>query len=208
MAARWLVWSLSALPWNVLIMLGNAALAPTTVLASQRRPDHAGDTKVGFVKLPSRNQVVDDGFLLGDPIHLGHEPGVVRHAPDVEPRREADEDGTEKVDKIGLIWGLLVPWHFGLRLMRDSLGPALALAVNANKVVIQFRPQKKSDAANMPDIQGCSGQHFPLIRRQVTHRPLKRPHVWWRIGDHLPTHPLNRVDNEKGKRNAGIDGHP
>lgn len=85
-------------------MLGDAALAPTTVLASQRRPDHAGDAKVGLVKLPSRNQVVDDGFLLGDAVHLGHEPRVVRHTPNVEPRREADEDGTEKIDEICLVW--------------------------------------------------------------------------------------------------------
>ena len=84
-------------------MLGDAALASPTVLAPQRRPDHAGNAKVVLVKLPCRDEVVDDGLLFGDPIHLGHEPGVIRHAPDVEPRREADKDGAEEVEKICLV---------------------------------------------------------------------------------------------------------
>ena len=84
-------------------MLGDAALASSTVFAPQRRPDHAGNAKVGIVKLPCRDEVVDDGLLLGDPIHLGHEPGVIRHTPDVKPRREADKDGAEEVEKICLV---------------------------------------------------------------------------------------------------------
>ena len=64
---------------NVLIMLGDTTTAPPTVFAPKRRTNHAGDTKVGLVELPEADKLVDDGFLLGNTVQLGHKAWVVHH---------------------------------------------------------------------------------------------------------------------------------
>ena len=75
---------------HLLVMPRDTALAPAAMLASQRSPDHARNTKVGLVKLPETNQLVDDGLLFRNAIHLGNKSWIVHHAPDVEPCRQGN----------------------------------------------------------------------------------------------------------------------
>jgi hypothetical protein len=65
-------------------MLGHAFLASLAVLTPQRRPDHARNTKVGLVKLPQLDELVNDGLLLRNAVHLWHETGVLHHGGDVK----------------------------------------------------------------------------------------------------------------------------
>lgn len=69
-------------------MLGHAPPAPLAVLTPQRRPDHARHAEVALVELPLAYQLVNDGLLLGDARHLGHEARVEHHRARVEVRRQ------------------------------------------------------------------------------------------------------------------------
>ena len=80
-----------------LIMPRHAALTPTAMLASQRRADHARNTKVTLVGLPHPDQLINDSLLLSNPSHLGHKPRIIHHTPDVEPSSQGDEEGKEQV---------------------------------------------------------------------------------------------------------------
>ena len=71
-------------------MPSDTALTSAAMLASQRSPDHARNTKIGLVELPETNQLVDDGLLFRNAIHLGDKSRIVDHAPDVEPCRQGN----------------------------------------------------------------------------------------------------------------------
>ena len=86
-------------------MLGHAALAPATVLAPQRSPNHARYTKVRLVVLPLADQLVDDGFLLSDAVELGHEARVVNHGPGVEEAGKREKGGEEEV--VSGLWSVV-----------------------------------------------------------------------------------------------------
>jgi len=90
-------------------MFGHAALTPPAMLTPQWCPDHARNTKVGLVELPQADQLVDDRFLLGNPIHLGHEPGVVADAPNIEPSCHGIEGNKRKVHEPGPVCLELAP---------------------------------------------------------------------------------------------------
>ena len=79
-------------------MLRHAPLAPLTVLAPQRRPDHARHAEVALVELPLADQLVDDGFLLGDALHLGDEARVVGHGAAVEVAHEGEAGAEAEVE--------------------------------------------------------------------------------------------------------------
>jgi len=84
-------------------MFCNATLAPPAVFASQWRPDHARNAEMGFVILPLADQLIDDGLLLSDAVHLWHKTRVLNHAPDVEKCRHAVEHGKEKIEQPGAV---------------------------------------------------------------------------------------------------------
>lgn len=84
---------------NLLVMLGNASLAATTMLASKRCLNHASNTKVGLIVLPLRKEFIDNSLLLGNAIHLGNETRVISHASDVEIRCKTEEDRKKEVEK-------------------------------------------------------------------------------------------------------------
>lgn len=60
------------------------------MLTSQGRPDHTLDAEIGLVKLPGRNQLVDDGLLLRNSVQLWHEARIAHHTAVIKPRTETD----------------------------------------------------------------------------------------------------------------------
>ncbi len=88
-------------------MLGDASLAPSAVLAPQRCADHTSHAEVGFIEFPHANQLVDNRFLLGNPIHLGHKTRIIDHANDVEVCSQAverDETDVQQPVGFGITW--------------------------------------------------------------------------------------------------------
>lgn len=65
-------------------MLRDTLLTTLAMLAAERGPDHACNTEVGLIKLPQLKQLINDGLLLGDAIHLGDETGIVAHSGGIE----------------------------------------------------------------------------------------------------------------------------
>jgi hypothetical protein len=80
-------------------MLGNASLTPPTVLAAQRRSDHASYTEVGLVKLPLLKEFIDDGLLLSNTVHLGDKSRVISHAGNVEIRSKTEEYTKDDIEQ-------------------------------------------------------------------------------------------------------------
>lgn len=78
-------------------MFGHAALASPTMLAPQGRSNHAHDAKVGLVKLPRLEQLVNNGSLLCNAIHLGHKSRIVSHCSDVEENRQGEKSCKQNV---------------------------------------------------------------------------------------------------------------
>jgi len=78
-------------------MPGNAALTPAAMFASQWSSDHARNTKVGLIKLPEADQLVDNGLLFGDSIELRHETRIVDHTPDIKPGAQGIGEDERKV---------------------------------------------------------------------------------------------------------------
>ncbi len=90
-----------------LIVLGDASLAPSTVLAPQRRADHTSHAEVGFIELPHANQLVNNRLLLGNPVHLGHKTRIIDHADDVEVCSQAvegDESDVQQPVGFSITW--------------------------------------------------------------------------------------------------------
>lgn len=67
-----------------MIVLRNASLTPTAVLAAKRRSDHTSRAKACLVVLPCFEQLFNGGSLLRDSIHLGDISGIVSHARCIE----------------------------------------------------------------------------------------------------------------------------
>ena len=68
------------------------------MFAPEWRPDHAGDAKVGLVKLPQGKELVDDFLLLGDAVELWNKPRVINHSCDVKVRYKPIEHHEDKVE--------------------------------------------------------------------------------------------------------------
>lgn len=136
-------------------MLSHAALTPPAVLAPKRRPDHARDTKVGFVVLPLLDELIDNSLLLGDTVQLGNKTRIINHGAHVEEGGHGEEYGKQEIPKIGPICeGWSVRYRASINRMRMPNIPSLK-AVPGNNLKSQFKPTRESDAAKMPAIQGC-----------------------------------------------------
>jgi hypothetical protein len=81
-----------------LVVLGHASLASLAMLTPQRCPNHARNTKVGLVKLPQPDELVDDGLLLRDAIHFRHEPWILHHRGDIKVADQGEEDNESQVE--------------------------------------------------------------------------------------------------------------
>ena len=82
---------------NLLVVLRNTSLAPAAMLAPKRRADHACRAEVRLVKLPGADEVIDNGLLLGNSVHLRDKAGVVHHGRDVEVGSHSQEGSETQV---------------------------------------------------------------------------------------------------------------
>jgi hypothetical protein len=78
-------------------MLGNTALAPAAMFATQWSADHARGAKVSVVKLPQPDEIINNGLLLSNAVELGYETRIENHAGGVEIGRHGNEECEREV---------------------------------------------------------------------------------------------------------------
>jgi hypothetical protein len=79
-------------------MLCNTSLASLAVFASQRCSNHASNTKVGFIKFPQAEELINNSFLLGNAVQLGNEARIKQHAGYIKVARHAIRSQEEEVE--------------------------------------------------------------------------------------------------------------
>jgi hypothetical protein len=84
-------------PRVLLVMLCHAAIAPFTMLASQRHSNHAWNAKVLLIKLPQAQQLVYDNLLLCETAKLRNKPRLIEHCAEVEIPAKSIEYSENKV---------------------------------------------------------------------------------------------------------------
>jgi len=78
-------------------MLRDAAIAPFTMLASQRHANHAGNAEILLIKLPQAEQFIDNNLLLREAAEFRYKARLVEHCAEIEVPAKSVEYAKGKV---------------------------------------------------------------------------------------------------------------